>query len=99
MNLAKDLFLSNSSQSSDLSSSSPEVIIIGSGLSGLACALDLLKEGVSVQLLEQEDAPGGRVRTDSVDGFLLDRGFQVYLDAYPNASQLTTRLTILPSII
>jgi phytoene dehydrogenase-like protein len=43
---------------------------------------------VSVLILEQADAPGGRVRTDSVDGFLLDRGFQVYLDAYPNAGQL-----------
>ena len=65
-----------------------EVIIIGAGLSGLACALELIKNGVSVRLLEQADAPGGRVRTDEVEGFLLDRGFQVYLDAYPNAGQL-----------
>ncbi|MFT5904584.1 MAG: phytoene dehydrogenase-like protein [Cryomorphaceae bacterium] len=71
-----------------MSSNSPEVIIIGAGLSGLACALELIKEGVSVQLVEQDDAPGGRVRTDTVEGFLLDRGFQVYLDAYPNAGQL-----------
>lgn len=67
---------------------SPEVIIIGAGLSGLACALELIKHGVSVHLLEQDDAPGGRVRTDNVEGFLLDRGFQVYLDAYQNAGQL-----------
>ena len=68
--------------------STPEVIIIGAGLSGLACALELTKNGVNVHLLEQGDAPGGRVRTDLVEGFLLDRGFQVYLDAYPNAGQL-----------
>lgn len=71
-----------------MSSPSPEVIIIGAGLSGLACALELINQGVRVQLLEQEDAPGGRVRTDKVEGFLLDRGFQVYLDAYPNAGKL-----------
>jgi len=71
-----------------MSSHSPEVVIIGAGLSGLACALELMKKGMSVELLEQDDAPGGRVRTDSVEGFLLDRGFQVYLDAYPKASQL-----------
>jgi phytoene dehydrogenase-like protein len=71
-----------------MSPNSQEVIIIGAGLSGLACALELLKEGVNVQLLEQDDAPGGRVRTDHLEGFLLDRGFQVYLDAYPNAGLL-----------
>ena len=71
-----------------MSSNTQEVIIIGAGLSGLACALELIKEGVGVQVLEQDDAPGGRVRTDKVEGFLLDRGFQVYLDAYPNAGQL-----------
>ena len=71
-----------------MSTPPPEVIIIGAGLSGLACALELIQNGVHVQLLEQEDAPGGRVRTDVVEGFLLDRGFQVYLDAYPNAGQL-----------
>ena len=71
-----------------MSSHSPEAVIIGAGLSGLACALELTKQGMSVQLIEKDDAPGGRVRTDIVEGFLLDRGFQVYLDAYPNASQL-----------
>ena len=39
-------------------------------------------------LLEAADAPGGRVRTDTVEGFLLDRGFQVMLTAYPEAKRL-----------
>lgn len=60
-----------------------EVAIVGAGLAGLACALTLQAQGVDAQLFEASDAPGGRVRTDAVDGFLLDRGFQVYLDAYP----------------
>lgn len=65
-----------------------QVLIIGAGLSGLACALKLQKAGIPFLVLEASDAPGGRVRTDEIDGFLLDRGFQVYLDAYPNAGRL-----------
>jgi len=40
-----------------------------------------------VTLLEAEDAPGGRVRTDHVDGFRLDRGFQLVLTGYPDLPQ------------
>ncbi len=65
-----------------------EVAIIGAGLAGLSCALSLEAAGLSVTLLEASDAPGGRVRTDLVDGFRLDRGFQVMLTAYPEAKRL-----------
>ena len=44
--------------------------------------------GLEVLVLERSDAPGGRVRTDEVDGFLLDRGFQVLLTAYPEARRV-----------
>ena len=71
-----------------MSTQPEEIIIIGAGLSGLACAIELQKAGKRPLLLEASDGPGGRVRTDEVDGFLLDRGFQVYLDAYPTAGQL-----------
>lgn len=63
----------------------PEVVVVGAGLAGLACALDLEAAGIPTLLLEASDRPGGRVRTDQVDGFLLDRGFQVFLTAYPEA--------------
>src|SRR5271154_1187573 len=65
-----------------------EVVIIGAGLAGLSCALSLESAGVPVTLLEASDAPGGRVRTDLVEGFRLDRGFQVMLTAYPEARRL-----------
>jgi phytoene dehydrogenase-like protein len=64
---------------------SPDVFIVGAGLAGLCCARELQAKGVSFQILEAADGIGGRVRTDKVDGFLLDRGFQVLLTAYPEA--------------
>jgi len=65
-----------------------EVLIIGAGLAGLCCARRLHEAGVSFQLLEASDDIGGRARTDEVDGFLLDHGFQVLLTAYPEAKQV-----------
>jgi phytoene dehydrogenase-like protein len=65
-----------------------EVVIIGAGLAGLSCALSLEAAGVPVTLLEATDRPGGRVSTDLVEGFRLDRGFQVLLTAYPDAKRL-----------
>jgi phytoene dehydrogenase-like protein len=59
------------------------VVIVGAGLAGLACASTLTKQGVDTIIIEASDRVGGRVRTDQVDGFLLDRGFQVILTAYP----------------
>jgi phytoene dehydrogenase-like protein len=64
-----------------------EVLIIGGGLAGLCCARRLCQAGVACRVLEASDAVGGRARTDRVDGFLLDRGFQVLLTAYPEAQQ------------
>ncbi len=68
--------------------SSPQVIIIGGGVSGLSCAKHLESAGVSSLVLEAADSVGGRIRTDYVDGFSLDRGFQILLSAYPEARKL-----------
>ena len=60
------------------------VVVIGAGMAGLACAVALKEANRDVLVLEASDAVGGRVRTDRhPDGYLLDRGFQVLLDAYP----------------
>ncbi|KAK3010738.1 hypothetical protein RJ639_011291 [Escallonia herrerae] len=64
------------------------VIIIGAGLAGLAAATRLRSENVPFLLVEASDAVGGRVRTDAVEGFLLDRGFQIFITAYPEAQKL-----------
>ena len=68
-----------------------DVVVIGAGLSGLAAARQIQQSGFSVVILEASDAVGGRVRTDNVDGFLLDRGFQVLLTAYP---ELATQVDV-----
>jgi phytoene dehydrogenase-like protein len=68
-------------------SNGPDVLIIGAGLAGLACGRHLADVGVSFQIMEASDGIGGRVRTDEVEGFLLDRGFQVLLTAYPEAQR------------
>ena len=65
-----------------------DVIVVGAGLAGLACAIHLTAAGRSVTVLEASDGVGGRVRSDFVDGFILDRGFQVLLTAYPEAQAM-----------
>ncbi|MBM4358077.1 MAG: FAD-dependent oxidoreductase [Deltaproteobacteria bacterium] len=62
-----------------------DVLVVGAGLAGLACARELRRAGRSVRVLEASDGIGGRARTYRQDGFLLDRGFQVLLDSYPEA--------------
>ena len=60
-----------------------DVVVVGAGLAGLAAARVLAGAGRSVVVLEASDGVGGRVRSDVVDGFILDRGFQILLRAYP----------------
>ncbi|MEW1954483.1 NAD(P)/FAD-dependent oxidoreductase [Terrabacter sp. NPDC080008] len=60
-----------------------DVVVVGAGLAGLRCAARLTELGHEVVVLEEGDSVGGRVRTDVVDGFRCDRGFQVLGPAYP----------------
>jgi Flavin containing amine oxidoreductase len=63
-------------------------------VAGLACAGELIEDGATVCVLDSTDAGGGRVRTDCVEGFLLDRGFQVLATAYPEAQGLLNYETL-----
>lgn len=65
-----------------------EVAVIGGGLSGLAAAMYLNQKGISFDLFEENDVLGGRVATEIVDGFKLDKGFQIFLDSYEEAKAI-----------
>jgi phytoene dehydrogenase-like protein len=64
------------------------VIIIGAGLAGLSCARRLMQDNTPFLILEADHQIGGRVRTENVDGFLLNYGFQVLQTAYPEARRV-----------
>ncbi|MBS1956359.1 MAG: FAD-dependent oxidoreductase [Cyanobacteria bacterium SZAS-4] len=66
----------------------PAVIIVGGGLAGLTCAVKLHEAEVPFLLVEASDKLGGRVASDRYDNFILDRGFQVLLTAYPEAKRI-----------
>jgi len=63
-------------------------VVIGGGLAGLNAALTLQEAGESVELFEASDGVGGRVRSDYIDGFILDRGFQLINAGYPEIKRL-----------
>ena len=65
-----------------------DTIVVGAGLAGLAAAQQLQAAGRDVLVLEASDAVGGRVRTDAIDGYLIDRGFQLFNPAYPEAQRV-----------
>ncbi|MFJ6199342.1 NAD(P)/FAD-dependent oxidoreductase [Micromonospora sp. NPDC092111] len=71
-----------------------DVVIVGGGLAGLAAARRLHRAGVPWRLLEAGDRLGGRVATDAVDGYLLDRGFQVLNTGYPRLGTLLDLATL-----
>jgi phytoene dehydrogenase-like protein len=62
-----------------------DVIIVGAGLAGLTCARRLMESGIAFVVLEADDRIGGRLKTDKIDGFLLNHGFQVLQTAYLEA--------------
>lgn len=67
---------------------SEPTVIIGGGLAGLACAVRLQRAGIDAIVLESSDRLGGRCGSDRDAGLTLDRGFQVFLDSYPDAAEM-----------
>lgn len=65
-----------------------DVVIVGAGISGLSCAAALHQKNLSFIILESSNRPGGRIKTDVIDRFRLDHGFQVLQTGYPEASRV-----------
>ncbi len=60
-----------------------KIYIIGAGISGLIAAKTLESKGYIPTIIEASDRVGGRLRSERVNGYVLDKGFQVILSAYP----------------
>jgi phytoene dehydrogenase-like protein len=63
-------------------------VVIGAGLAGLSAALTLQEAGLPVTVIDGADRAGGRIATDVIDGFVLDRGFQLINLNYPEIKRL-----------
>jgi len=68
--------------------SDKKVIIVGAGLAGLSCARRLREDDIPFLILEADQRIGGRLKTDTIDGFTLNHGFQVLQTAYPEARRV-----------
>ena len=64
-----------------------KIAIIGAGVSGLVAALSLEEKGYETIIYEASNSVGGRVKSDVLDNYILDHGFQVLLSAYPLAQK------------
>ena len=71
-------------------------VIVGAGLAGLSCALELFRTGRPFLLLEAAACVGGRQRTTRRDGFLLDQGFQVILSSYAAVAEVVDIAALQP---
>jgi phytoene dehydrogenase-like protein len=65
-----------------------EVVVVGAGLAGLSAATRLAAAGCDVHVLEAGGHAGGRLASERIDGFVVDRGFQVLNTGYPRAADL-----------
>ncbi|MFI1003431.1 NAD(P)/FAD-dependent oxidoreductase [Streptomyces galbus] len=60
-----------------------DVVVVGAGVAGLSAAHRLISAGVTTAVLEAAPCVGGRMSTEKVDGFRLDRIGQLLSTAYP----------------
>ena len=74
------------------------VVVVGGGVSGLTVSFELLERrsdapgGIEVLCLEAAERPGGNIRTDRVDGFLVEWGPNGFLDNVPATLRLARRV-------
>lgn len=77
----------------------PRVVVVGGGISGLAAAHRLSTSGLSVTLVEKSEQLGGKVITDRIDGFVIERGPDSFVAGKRTVIELATELGIAGRII
>ena len=70
------------------------VAVVGAGIAGLTAAYELQTRGVEVEVFEREPTPGGRMRSESLDGYVIERGAQFIASSYRNMRALAAELGI-----
>jgi len=76
----------------------PRIVVAGGGISGLAAAFHISrlakknKTGTEVVLLEKEEHPGGKIRSEQTDGFLFEWGPNGFLDSKPDTLTLAREI-------
>jgi protoporphyrinogen/coproporphyrinogen III oxidase len=78
--------------SSGTRSNQPEVIVVGGGIAGLGAALRLLDHGLRPVVLEADSRIGGRMTTDRVHDFVIDRGVTLLGNGFGSMKRLVARL-------
>jgi protoporphyrinogen/coproporphyrinogen III oxidase len=73
-------------------------LIIGAGISGLTCAYALKKAGIETLLLETSSEPGGIIRSQQLEGYLVERGPQSFSET-PALRRLCAELAIENKIV
>jgi squalene-associated FAD-dependent desaturase len=72
------------------------VAIIGAGYAGLACAVELARRGVAVEVFERSGTLGGRARVVDKDGWRVDNGQHILLGAYGELARLLRLVGVAP---
>lgn len=73
-----------------------DAIIIGAGISGMGAALELQRSGFKVCVLEKNERVGGRMTTDRVSGFAIDRGVTIFGSQFRQMRRLMKELELQP---
>lgn len=77
------------------------VVIVGAGISGLTAAyrLCVARPDVAVTVLEADDRPGGKIRTENLDGFRVEWGPNGFLDSKRSTLELARELGLQSSLV
>ena len=67
------------------------VVVVGAGLAGVACAVELAAAGVDVRLLERARTVGGRMASRRIDGRPVDLGAAYFTVRDPGFAQVVAR--------